>query len=78
MQVPKLDFIELFKSAVVVVLVIALLQYFGGILVDTSGQIDLTGLATIGIMFLIFSAMIAIVAANTPLPTPDWATRSDK
>ena len=77
MQVPKLDFREVFKSAAVVVLVIALLQYFGGILVDTPGQVDLTGLVTIGVLFLIFSAVIAIIAVNTPLPTPGWATRNE-
>lgn len=75
MQVPKLDLRELVKSAVAVVLVIALLQYFGGILVETPGQVDLSGLATIGVMFIIFSVVIAMIAANTALPTPDWATR---
>ncbi|THE63148.1 sodium:proton antiporter [Salinadaptatus halalkaliphilus] len=78
MKVPKLDVRYLVKSAGVVVLVIALLQYFGGILVETPGQIDFTGLATIGMMFLIFSAMIGIISANTSLPTPDWAVRSDQ
>lgn len=78
MEVPKIDYKQLFGSAVVVVVVIALLQYFGGILVETSGQFDLTGLATIGVLFFIFSAVIAIITANTPLSTPDWVTRSDK
>jgi len=63
-QVPKLDFRELFKSAVVLVLVIAVLQYFGGIMVETPGQVDITGLATIAVVFLIFSAVIAIVVTS--------------
>ena len=78
MQVPKVDFKDVFGSAVVVVLVIGLLQYFGGIMVDTTGQVDVTGLATIGVMFVTFAVLIALVTANTPLPTPDWVTRPDK
>ena len=78
MEVPQLDIRELFKSTATVVIVIALLQYFGGILVEAPGNVDPTGLATIGMLFLIFSAVIAIITANTSLPTPDWAMRSDK
>lgn len=78
MMVPRLDVRYLVKSAVVLVLVIALLQYFGGILVEAPGQVNLTGLVTIGVLFLIFSAVIGIISANTPLPTPDWAIRSEK
>lgn len=75
MQVPKLDLREVFKSATIVVLVIALLQYFGGILVETPGQIDPAGLVIIGVLYVILSAVIAIVAANTPLPAPDWTIK---
>jgi len=78
MEVPKLDIRYLVKSAVVVVLVIALWQYFGGLLVESSGGIDLIGLATIGVMFLIGSALIGIISVNTSLPTPDWAMRNDQ
>jgi len=78
MQVPKISFKNVFGSAAVVVLVIGLLQYFGGIMVESSGQVDVTGLATIGVLFVIFSALIAVVTANTPLPTPDWVTRTDR
>ena len=78
MQVPKVNFKDVFGSAVVVVLVIGLLQYFGGIMVESSGQVDVTGLATIGVLFVIFAVLIAVVTANTPLPTPDWVTRTDK
>ncbi|MBP1921853.1 hypothetical protein J2751_000850 [Halorubrum alkaliphilum] len=78
MKIPKLDIRELFTSAVVVVVIIALLQYFGGLLVTAPGQIDPTGLAIIGILFVLISALIAIITANTSLPTPDWATGSDE
>ena len=78
MQVPDIHFRRLIESAVVVILVIALLQYFGGIMVEASGQVDLSGLATIGVLFVVLSAVIAVVTANTSLPTPDWVTKIDE
>ena len=78
MQVPDIHFRRLIESAVVVILVIALLQYFGGIMVEAEGQVDLSGLATIGVLFVVLSAVIAVVTANTSLPTPDWVTKIDE
>lgn len=78
MQVPDIHFRRLIESAVVVILVIALLQYFGGIMVEASGQVDISGLATIGVLFVVFSVVIAVVTANTSLPTPDWVTKIDE
>lgn len=78
MDVPRIDITYLVKSAVVVILVIAVLQYSVGILVESPGQIDLTGLATIGVLYLVFSAVIGIVSANTALPTPRWIVEKDQ
>ena len=71
MDVPELDILKLLESAAVIVLVIAALQYFGGLLVGSSGQLDFGGLAIVAIIYLITTAVLAVIAANTGLSMPD-------
>lgn len=77
MDVPELDLPKLLESAAVVVLVVAVLQYLGGLLVGGSGQLDFGGLAIVAVIYLGTTVLLAIVAANTGLSVPDSLMKNE-
>lgn len=78
MDVPQLDVKALIESAVVVVLVVALLQYLGGLLLDSSWQISPLGLALLGGVYVLLSVAIATITVNTSLLTFDRITKDEQ